>query len=172
MTVDGARDRATVRNRLLKLVWRSPPLAKNAFRKGRAMPDYTETVPNGVIIYMSYLPDCAFSFGRCCKCQFRQGKLRTTSILQFDPRITESCYKSDLISESVADCERDAGFFNLFTCTPINSHFLSTVVDVPDVNAHGADCVPKYSKLHVSILPLCISTRTINLFLYTHHIFC
>ena len=61
-----------------------------------------------------------------------------------DPRITGSCYKGDLISESVADCERDARFYNFYTCTPINNHFLSTVVDVPDVSAHGVDCVPKH----------------------------
>lgn len=61
-----------------------------------------------------------------------------------DPSITGSCYKGDLVSESVSDCERDASFFNVFTCDPINDYSLSSVVDVPDVSARGVDCVPTH----------------------------
>ena len=40
-----------------------------------------------------------------------------------------TCYKGDLIEESIADCKRDS-FFS--TCDPINDKFLSSVVDIPD----------------------------------------
>lgn len=59
-----------------------------------------------------------------------------------DPRFG-TCFKGDLVSENVADCERDAGFLNFFTCDPMNDYFLSSVVDVPDVSKHNVDCVAK-----------------------------
>ena len=51
-----------------------------------------------------------------------------------------TCYKGDLIAESLADCEKDSLFT---TCNPINDYSLSTVVDVPDVSKHGVNCVSK-----------------------------
>ena len=49
---------------------------------------------------------------------------------------TGTCNKADLISTSVADCERDSLFF---TCTPINDLDFSSVVDVP---AGDVSCDP------------------------------
>lgn len=51
-----------------------------------------------------------------------------------------SCHKGDLISKDVADCKRDSLFI---TCDPINNHFLSSVVDIPDVGRHNVNCGPK-----------------------------
>ena len=53
------------------------------------------------------------------------------------------CYKGDLIGETVADCKRKASWGNVFTCDPVDKYRWSTSVNVPDVNRHGVDCVPK-----------------------------
>ena len=50
-----------------------------------------------------------------------------------------TCYKGDLIDESIADCERDSFFL---TCDPSNDIFLSSVVDIPDNCFFCADCEP------------------------------
>ena len=61
-----------------------------------------------------------------------------------DPRTDGSCYKGDLVSTSVADCEKDydSWWKAIFTCFPINDYTLSSVVDIPDVSKNGIDCVP------------------------------
>ncbi|XP_064388487.1 uncharacterized protein LOC135336562 [Halichondria panicea] len=51
-----------------------------------------------------------------------------------------SCQKGDLISTSVADCEKDSF---IVTCDPINNRFFSSVVDIPDVSRYGVNCVSK-----------------------------
>ena len=56
---------------------------------------------------------------------------------------SDRCYKGDLIDESIADCEKT---FSVYTCDPINKYALSTTVDVPDVNAHGVNCLPVSGK--------------------------
>ena len=60
-----------------------------------------------------------------------------------DPRTSGSCHKGDLVSTNVADCERDS---SILTCDPINDYALSSVVDAPDVNKHGVNCVPVKSR--------------------------
>ena len=50
-----------------------------------------------------------------------------------------SCQKGDLVSTSVADCEKDSF---IATCDPINNLILSSVVDVPYVDSTGVNCVP------------------------------
>lgn len=55
----------------------------------------------------------------------------------------DKCYKGDLISETVADCKREASWYNVFTCDPKNKYSWSTSVDVPDVDEHGVDCEPE-----------------------------
>ena len=56
---------------------------------------------------------------------------------------SDRCYKGDLIDESIADCKKTS---LVFTCDPINKGLLSTSVDVPDVNAHGVNCLPVNGK--------------------------
>ena len=50
-----------------------------------------------------------------------------------------SCVKGDLISTSIADCERDS---YVYTCKPINDYFASNVVDIPDTSSTRANCIP------------------------------
>lgn len=63
-----------------------------------------------------------------------------------NPNQQGSCYKGDLISQSLADCNRDAAWYNLYTCNPLNDLSLSSVVDLPDVDRHGVDCVADRSR--------------------------
>ena len=55
------------------------------------------------------------------------------------------CYKGDLIDDSIADCKKTRTFLS-WTCDPINKDLFSTSVDVPDVSAHGVDCLPVSGK--------------------------
>lgn len=59
--------------------------------------------------------------------------------LECDP-FTGSCSKGDLIARTIADCEREASWWKLYTCDPINDYSFSSVVDVPDTSKHGVDC--------------------------------
>ena len=56
---------------------------------------------------------------------------------------SDRCYKGDLIDESIADCKKTS---LVVTCDPINKGLFSTSVDVPDVNAHGVNCLPVSGK--------------------------
>ena len=69
-----------------------------------------------------------------------------------DPRQLGSCNKGDLISTNIADCRRDS---LIITCDPINDHFLSSVIDIPDVNRHGVNCIASF---HLPII--CGNTGT------------
>ena len=57
-----------------------------------------------------------------------------------NPNVPGSCFKGDLISTSIADCERDS---YLRTCKPINDKYFSNVVDIPDPSR--ANCIPDNS---------------------------
>ncbi len=96
-------------------------------------------------IYLIALPLCVIN--AAASVTPRKEKRELPLSFNCDPRIPGSCYKGDLISERVSDCERDAeGLFNRWTCDPINDYSLSNVVDVPDVTAHDVDCVPIHSR--------------------------
>ena len=57
-----------------------------------------------------------------------------------DPRQQDSCYKGDLIAESVADCKKmPDSLFKM--CHPINDYDLSSVVDLANTSENGIDCV-------------------------------
>lgn len=74
--------------------------------------------------------------------EISSGKIEKRELpLSYDCYLNQpgSCQKGDLISTSVADCEKDSF---LYTCDPINDLRLSSVVDVPDVSRNGVNCVP------------------------------
>ena len=58
-----------------------------------------------------------------------------------DPRKPDSCYKGDLLAEDVADCKRQGHLSRFKMCHPVNDHKFSSVVDLPDVNKSGIDCI-------------------------------
>ena len=61
-----------------------------------------------------------------------------------DPRKLDTCYKGDLIAESIADCKKTTDSF-FKTCHPKNDWTFSSVVDSPDVSKNGVDCVADVS---------------------------
>ena len=59
-----------------------------------------------------------------------------------DPREPGSCFKADLVNKKVANCEKDAHLWEIFsTCKPINDLLASSVVDIAN-KSKGKDCVP------------------------------
>lgn len=73
----------------------------------------------------------------------RQLPLKLDCDVRSTARPADRCYKGDLIDESIADCKKTS---LLYTCDPINKDLLSTSVDVPDVTAHGVNCLPVSGK--------------------------
>lgn len=53
------------------------------------------------------------------------------------------CHKGDLIDESIADCSKTP---SIYSCDPVDKVRFSTSVGVPDVDAHGVNCVPVSGK--------------------------
>lgn len=64
-------------------------------------------------------------------CEGESFKRELPLLLDCNPN-AGTCAKGDLIDTSIADCEKDG----TFTCTPINNHIGSNVVDLPSTNCY------------------------------------
>lgn len=77
-------------------------------------------------------------------CNGENFKRELPLLVDCDPN-AGTCAKADLIDNSIAACEKEGHF----PCSPINNHFLSSVVDLPDVCYRCSNCLPANRNLRI-----------------------